>query len=80
MISYKSLYISIQEEILFSQYSSHLMTKFRRLTAIRANNMQVFLPKISADRDAIDISVILNNFNMHLIVEADIDSKLPVCS
>ena len=56
------------------------MTKFRRLTAIRANNMQVFLPKISADRDATDISVILNNFNMHLIVEAAIDSKLPVCS
>ena len=57
------------------------MTKFGRpLTAIRAKNMQVFLPKISADRDAIDISVILNNFNMHLIVEADIDSKLPVCS
>ena len=56
------------------------MTKFRRLTAIRANNMQVLLSKISAGRDAIDISVILNNFNMHLIVEADIDSKLPVCS
>jgi len=42
--------------------------------------MQVFLPKTSEDRDAIDISVVLNNFNMHLIVEADIDSKLPVCS
>ena len=80
MINYKSLYISIQEEILFSQYSSHLMTKFKRLFAIRANNMQVFLPIISADRDATDIFVILNNFNIHLIVGANIDSKFSVCS
>lgn len=56
------------------------MTKFKRLTAIRANNMQVFLPIISADRDATDIFVILNNFNIHLIVGANIDSKFSVCS
>ena len=55
------------------------MTKIKRLIVIRANNMQIFLQKISADRDAPDISVIINNFNIYLIVDTNIESQLPVC-
>ncbi len=54
------------------------MAKLERLTIIIANNVQVFLATIPEDIDATDISVILNNFNISFIVEANIGSKLPI--
>ena len=49
-----------------------------RVPVVITNNVQAFLVTTSEDVDATDISVILNNFNIYLIVEANIGSRLPI--
>ena len=47
-----------------------------RVPVVITNNVQAFLVTTSEDVDATDISVILNNFNIYLIVEANVGSRL----
>jgi len=49
-----------------------------RVLVVMTNNVQAFLATISEDVDATDISIIINNFNIYLIVEANIGSRLPI--
>ena len=49
-----------------------------RVLVVITNNVQAFLATISEDVDATDISIIINNFNIYLIVEANIGSRLPI--
>ena len=49
-----------------------------RVLVVITNNVQEFLATILEDVDATDIAIILNNFNIYLIVEANIGSRLPI--
>ena len=49
-----------------------------RVPVVITNNVHTFLSTILESVDATDISIILNNFNVYLIVEANIGSRLPI--
>jgi len=64
--------------MIFGQYGGHITVMLERVPVIITNNVQAFLSTILEDVDATDISIILNNFNIYLIVEANIGSRLPI--
>ena len=64
--------------MIFGQYGGHATVMLERVHVVITNNAQAFLATISEDVDATDISIILNNFNIYLIVEANIGSRLPI--